>query len=215
MNVAQETYKGHEIEIETDENPQNPRTEWENLTEIHCSSDHYYLGENNHPDAEDIRLVIDEAKQQNDFVMWVHAYIHSGIRLSLKSFYGRLPQGHAEFDSGVSGVIIVRRETFLKEFGGKKWSPKRKKRAEEICEADIETFNSYLSGEVYGYMIDDPDGGSCWGYYTTEEAIEEAKIVVDAMVATAKTNHCTQLKTWIRHRVPLEKRRSMEQAIAV
>lgn len=215
MNVEQETYKGHTIEIETDEDPQNPRTEWDNLTEIHCLSRNHYLGEHNHPNTEDFNLMLREAHRQNDYMIKVYAYIHSGVALSLESFYGKLPQGHAEFDSGCCGVIIVRRKLYFEEFGGKRWTKKRKLHAYDICKADIETFQAYLSGEVYGYMIDDPRGDSCWGYYSTEEAMTEAKSVIDYMVSKAKKNHLTQLKTWIKHHVPLDKRQSMKKTIAV
>ena len=158
--------------------------------------------------------MLQETKKQNDFVMWVYAYIHSGVALSTKSFCGRLPQGHAEFDSGICGVIIVRQKKFLEEFGGEKWTPPKKKHAEDICENDIKTFQAYLNGEVYGYVIDD-HAESCGGYYTVKEAMEEAKLTVDFLVKEDKEKHCTQLKKWIKHSVPLDKRQSMAQVTAV
>jgi hypothetical protein len=39
---------------------------------------------------------------------------------------------------------------------------------------EVKEFSAYLSGEVYGYVIDD-DGDSCWGFYSVEDAIEAAK----------------------------------------
>ncbi len=102
------TYKGHEISIQYDESPENPRTEWDNFTVIHCCSSRYYLGEENHADWDECREAIAKAKKQGDLVFKVYAYIHSGTRLSLEDFYGKLPQGHAEFDSGQSGFIVVK-----------------------------------------------------------------------------------------------------------
>lgn len=212
--VESTTYKGHNITIEYDGNPQDPRTEWDNLTEIHCRSSQHYLGEVVHPNAEDFNLMLAKAKRQGDYVIRVYAYIHSGIALSLASFHGRLPQGHAEFDSGCSGVIIVRRKKMLAEFGGKKWTTKLKKRAYDICESDIKTFTSYLNGEVYGFIVDD-HGDSVWGFYSTEDAMDAAKESVDYTVEKDKKSHIEQLKIWIKNRVPFGKRQSMQAAISI
>lgn len=49
--------------------------------------------------------------------------------------------------------------------------------AKEIIEADIGEFKKYLEGEVFGYVVEDPDGehlDSCWGLYGREYAEEEA-----------------------------------------
>ena len=32
---------------------------------------------------------------------------------------------------------------------------------------------------MYGYIVDDGDGDSCWGYYEIEDAMEEAKSSID------------------------------------
>lgn len=198
-------YKGHTIEIKYDEDPQNPRED-DNLTEIHCKNSRYYLGENQHQYDEDIDEVVRQAEKQGDFILKVFAYIHGGVCLSLESFYGKLPQGHAEFDSGQCGVLIIRREKFLAEFGGKKWTKKLKQRAYEIAKADIETFNAYLNGQVYGFVIDDGAGDSCWGFYDDEECLAEAKSAVDYAVQQEMHEHCQQLKKWIQHKVPLSAR---------
>lgn len=214
MEAESTTYKGHNITIEYDEDPQNPRTEWDNLTEIHCRSSQYNLGEVNHSNSEDFNLMLAEAKRQGDYVIRVYAYIHSGTALSLASFHGRLPQGHAEFDSGCSGVIVVRREQFLKEFGWKKWTTKRRKRAYDICEADIKTFTSYLNGEVFGFVVDD-HGDSVWGFYSIEEAMDAAEESIDYTVEKDKKNHFEQLKKWIKNSVPFYARKTMQQAITI
>ena len=72
----------------------------------------------------------------------------------------------------------------LKEFGRKRWTAALRRRAYEIAQSDVEVFTSYLNGSVYGYVVDD-HVESCWGFYDTEEAMREAKEVVDHMVATS------------------------------
>ena len=183
MNDAVETiqHNGHTIEIFPDSCDESPR-EWDNLAEIHYHSNSYTLGDTNwRNDIEGYEDMLAEAKRQGDLIIPMFAYIHSGIVLSLSSFYGRLPQGHAEFDSGRAGTVIIRKKKMLEEFGGKIFTKKLKEKAYKNAEGEIATLNQYFAGDVYGYVIDE-DGDSCWGYYGTEDCIAEAKSVVDYMV---------------------------------
>jgi len=207
-------YKGHKIVIENDEDPQNPRTEWDNFTEIHCCSSNHYLGEHNHSDWDEYRAAVAEAKKRGDMVYDVYAYIHSGVCLSLADFYGRVPQGHARFDSGKSGCIIVRKKDIMENWGKKNWTQKMREKAYDVAKQDIKTFNAYLNGEVYGYIVDD-HGDSCWGYYSVEDAISEAKSIVDWEIKNETKKHFGQLKTWIKNKVPLSVRTTFADALAV
>ncbi len=199
-------YKGHKICIEYDDSPMNPREE-ETMTEIHCYSGRYYLGEYQHKRVEDIQEVVKQAKRQGDMVLDLFAYIHGGVALSLQSFEGRIPSSHYVFDSGKCGVVIVRRKVMLDNYGrGKKvFTHKLKKRAYEIAKTDVEEFGHYLSGEVYGYVIDDYYN-SCWGFYEIEEALEAGREAVDDIVYENKKNHFRKLKEWIKNGVPLQYR---------
>ncbi len=77
-----------------------------------------------------------------------------------------------------------------------------KVRALKIAEAEVQTYDQYLRGEVYGYQIDE-DGDSCWGYYGIEDCLEEAKSTVDWIVKQDMKKHGEQVKSWIKNRVPL------------
>lgn len=74
-------------------------------------------------------------------------YEHSGIRIKIGSFYGLLPQGHAEFDSGQIGFIYVDEETMKKE-------KLTKKKAGEILRKEVEIYDDYVSGDVLGFGVD-------------------------------------------------------------
>ena len=89
----------------------------------------------------------------------VFAYIHSGVSLSLSG-------GGCRFDTSMRGFAFASK---------KEWTDK--KVAEDIVKSLIETWNQYLSGECYGYEIEEY-GDSCWGYYG-EEALTEAKSIID------------------------------------
>jgi len=199
-----EIYKNHTITIEYDENPESPR-EWDNICEIHHWHRKYNLGDVRHTSTESVEAMLAKSKRQGDLVMALYCYEHGNITISLNSFYGKLPQGHYEFDSGQVGFVVIRREKMLEEFGKKTFTAKLKKRAREIAEAEIETFDAYLRGEIYGYIIDD-DRDSCWGFYGIEDAIDEAKNTIDYIVKQERKSHFEQLKIWIRNRVPFQYR---------
>lgn len=65
-------------------------------------------------------------------------------------------------------------------------------------------------GDVYGYVIDLPDGDSCWGFYGsdfTESGLEEAACnAVDRALANQMRRKVERLKELIRNRVPLDRR---------
>ena len=108
-------------------------------------------------------------------------YDHSGISIKVGSFSG-LPQGHAEFDSGQVGFIYTTRARCT-ELGVKL----RSKKLEAALRQEVEIYNQYLTGEVYGFVIEenttcDKCGhvaveviDSCWGFYGSD--IEENGIL--------------------------------------
>ena len=53
MNAETETYKGHEIEIQYDQNPESPR-EWDNICVFHVAHRRYSFGDKNYNDSESI-----------------------------------------------------------------------------------------------------------------------------------------------------------------
>ena len=89
----------------------------------------------------------------------LQAYIHGGVALSLGAF-------SCPWDSGQVGYVLIK----LSDVGEGK--------ARECAERLVETWNQYLSGDVWGFSITDSDGEeveSCWGIYGLEDCIEDAK----------------------------------------
>ncbi|KKL70042.1 hypothetical protein LCGC14_2108820 [marine sediment metagenome] len=101
-------------------------------------------------------------------------YDHSGLQIKVGSFQGLLPQGHAEFDSGQVGFIFVSRLRIVKEYGDLD-TKEAAERAEKVLRGEVEIYDQYLSGDVYGFILREPpcpncDGpgkedDSCWGFY--------------------------------------------------
>ncbi len=171
-------YKNHTIGIYSDDCAESPRT-WDNICEFHCSHRKYLLGDKgyNYSNGQDCIEAAQQAEKQGDIVMPLYLYDHSGITISLSPFSCR-------WDSGQVGFVIVRKEKMLRELSAKRFTKSLKNKALKIAQGEVETYDQYLRGEVYGYKIDG-DGDSCWGFYGQEECISEAKSIIDTMKEVA------------------------------
>ena len=88
------------------------------------------------------------------------------------------PTAWESWDSGQVGFAFITRETALKEWGGKRLTKAVIDKAEACIRSEVETYDQYLRGDVYGYVIEDEDGDtldSCWGFYGLEYAIEQGQ----------------------------------------
>lgn len=185
MNTVE--YKGYKIQIKQHEDAGDPRTEWDNLGRFFFFHNRYQLGDKHN-------LTSDQFSGWNEMESYlrktynpvaikrVHMLDHSGITISAHDTF---KQYHMGFDSGVIGFALVARKDAATNFGVKRVSGKRVAQCERILEGEIETYDNYLRGEVYGFVIEDSNGehvDSCWGYYgdpKTSGLLEEAKSVID------------------------------------
>lgn len=111
----------------------------------------------------------------------VSIYDHSGVSIWLGS-------PTCMWDSGQVGFMYLTKNDALRELGNcteENW----KERAMECMEVEMEVYNCYISGDVYGFVIEDEDENeidSCWGYYG-DEAVEdqnkENRALIDKEVA--------------------------------
>ena len=153
------------IEICQDENPDSPR-ENDNVGTMVCWHNRYKLG-----DKHDFQTPQDFNEWKNleistgeDFtILPLYLYDHSGITMSVNQF-------SCPWDSGQVGWIFVTKSKLKKE-------KIDIKRAEDILRAEVEEYDKYLTGDVWGYVIKDGKNvlGSCWGFYDKEYMLEEAK----------------------------------------
>lgn len=169
------------INIYREMNPENPRQAFDNLGWMACHHRRYILGDEQLRSREDIHtweqveaMLIKE--RQAGVILPLYLYDHGGQAISTIPWQGRAP--HADWDSGQVGFIYVTRPKLLEEYGIRKIIKSVRERITGYLKAEVETYNHYLQGQVYGYVIEDTDGrdvGSCWGYYEIEDAIEAAK----------------------------------------
>jgi hypothetical protein len=177
--------KGFTVEIHWDQEPESPR-EWDNLGTMVCFHQRYNLG-NKHDwpmNREGYQAFMEFLRKNNKTIIALPLYLydHSGLRMKVGSFAGLLPQGHAEFDTMKVGHIFVEKKKVLKEYG--KWTKQNRDKVIKVLESEVETYDRYLSGSVYGYLVKDADGeiqDSCWGFYGMDEVIIEAKAAAEAI----------------------------------
>lgn len=184
--------KTYELEIEQDNDPMNPRTEWDNITTMVCFHRNYNLGDKHNYKSSDFESW-DELKEQimNDHkvlaIKPLYMYDHSGITISTSPFSCR-------WDSGQIGWVFITLER-LKSIIGENESIK----LNEFIDSDVETYDNYLTGEVYQYTIYEIETcslghehksivESCGGFFDEEDCENEGKSVLQHLEKELQTN---------------------------
>lgn len=173
-DIAEEYERnGLEVKIFYDYDPESPR-EWDNVGTMICSHRSYNLGDEqfNSDDYEgwdDLeKHLIKERKAV--IVLPLGLYDHSGITMYVGS-------SHDRWDGGQVGFIYCTQEDIDREWKGDKVA------AEKYLRGEVETYDQYLRGDVFGFSITNPKNGeevdSCWGFYGLEYAMEEANSNAD------------------------------------
>ena len=172
--------KTYELKIEQDNDPINPRTDWDNLGTMVCFHKRYELGDKTDYRSEDYDSW-DELKEgiiKNEgevVILPLYLYDHSGITISTSSFSCR-------WDSGQVGFIFVSKYKIKKEGIDES-------KVEEYLKGEVETYDKYLTGEVYQYTIYEIETcslghthknvvESCGSYFGEEECENEGKSVL-------------------------------------
>ena len=106
--------------------------------------------------------------------LWL--YDHSGLTVSCGE---RVYPYNDRWDSGCLGWIIVSKAVLLRETDAT--SDTWRERGYEILRGEVEEYDQYLRGEVYGYTLYESDipedeqapdwtdaGESCWGFYGSD-----------------------------------------------
>lgn len=173
MDPPFETFEldGKTVKLYHDDDAESPR-EWSNLGHMVCWHRRYKLGD------EQVRRPGDceEQVEQAFIALPLYIYDHGGITITARyETYLRYPD--KQWDAGLVGFICITREEVKKEYGAKRISHKLKERVKEALSAEVETYDQYLTGDVWGYVIEDQDGehlDSCWGLYGLDYARAEA-----------------------------------------
>ncbi len=179
------------LHIERDEWAKSPR-DWDNLTKMVCFNRNYKLGDNGH--GYDFRYLdswddLENTLRSNENVVSLeplYLYDHSGISISTSR--------QCTWDSSMVGFIYVTKDELVAN--NFKWSGKDKvpldnpyiddngevtdegfEAAKSWIDSELKTYDQYLTGDVYRYVIRDEDDeciDSCSGYFG-DDSIEEIK----------------------------------------
>lgn len=159
------------IRIVLDPDPLDPRADG-NFGTLDLAHRRYRLPAEGKPEGRDPSTII---------VLPVWGYDHGGLSMRAGE---RVWPFDDPWDSGLLGII---------------WAPRNvlgrtNEETIEILKSEVEVYSAYLNGAVYGYIIEELATfsnstfgdreewvtlDSCYGYYSTEEALESAKSQAD------------------------------------
>ena len=201
-------YKKHTIKIYQDEDPQSPR-DWDNLGTMLCFHRDYVLGDKHTFTVEEAR---DIAKRKDVVALPLFLIDHSGISMRTHSFNDVDP---GEWDSGQVGIIYVEYEKIKKEYNVKRVTKKTLDKVLRVLRQEVSTFDDYITGNVYGFDIESPDGESIesvWGFFGDPESymVPECKGTIDHAINEARRAHIQRLKAQIKAGAPLSVRTPLE-----
>jgi len=135
---------------------------WDRLTNyIGCTDRAHELVDNK------IKALVEKTVRDGYLILPLYLMDHSGISMSTGSF-------GCPWDSGQVGYIICDNETIQREWGGDREA------AEKYLRADVAIYDAYISGNVYGFIVEERDESdcphcghtpdwvevdSCWGFF--------------------------------------------------
>ena len=162
-----------------DESPESPRN-WDNLGTMVCFHPSYNLGDKH---SFDKHLYSSWEEMEKDIIdtenvhtiLPLYLYDHSGITISTSPFSCR-------WDTTRLGWIFVSKEEVKKQGVDET-------KVEECLKGEVETYDQYIRGDVFGYKIykvltcdlghEHEEELECsWGYYGDKECLSEAEGMV-------------------------------------
>lgn len=168
MNPIHTTqHRGLTIEIYMDPDPQDPR-EWDNLGVMFCRHGRYQLGDRK----------ADAPPKVGAVVLPLYLYDHSGITMRTTPF-------SCPWDSGQVGVIYCTADRLKQEFGST--GERARKKAKKQMEQEVRTYDQFLRGACYGFIIKDEDEevDSLWGIYQDENPDDPNGYLMETAIENA------------------------------
>ena len=198
----------YNIKIKPDDCDYSPR-EWDNLGTMVCWHSRYNLGDKQPKESpidyqvnliydylsenlqynidynltwsgfmpEGITKRIDKLLDKYFIILPLFVYEHGSITMNTSGY-------HCPWDSGQVGFIYVSIADVKKEYGWKRLTSKRRAQIESYLQGEVTTYDHYLTGDVWGYVIEDEEENhidSCWGFYEYDECEQEAKSIVESI----------------------------------
>lgn len=147
------------LRIIRDEHPLNPREEYDHLGTMVCWHSRYDMGDK-HEFSNPIEFNHWSAGKR-PIMLPIYMYDHSGITINTTGF-------DCPWDSGQIGWIYVTMDDVRKEWHGEPITDEIIAKVADILRCEVREYDQYLTGDVWGYVIEDEDGNhvdSCCGFY--------------------------------------------------
>lgn len=173
------------VKVCFDPDPLNPREEYDNITDIVHWHNRYDFGSK--IDSMTSEELIEEHKDNDPIlaILPLYLYDHSGISLSVG--------GSCSFGSGQVGWIYIT-ESKAKLMGCENFTPEQ---LEQAIRDDIKTYDDYLTGQVFGFMVEGENGEvleSCWGFIgNSEDCMLEGKLAAESCIDPAMLSKAEEL----------------------
>jgi len=155
----------------------NDPREWDNLGTMVCFHKGYNLGDkHNFRNNQEFKEWWKE-NGKGGVILPLYLYDHSGITMRTGPF-------SCPWDSGQVGWIYATRETIIKEYG-----KNSRKKAEKLLEGEVKTYDQFLTGDIWGYKIENEEGEhieSCWGFFGAEYCKEEGLSMLKYVIKEEK-----------------------------
>lgn len=188
------------LKIIADFDPLNPRVDYDEASTMVCDHRNYNLGDEDGHDkarsairnSRDYREAWEDwdkedhldfshgpdlykaIKRCSDIItLPLYLYDHSGITIRCNPF-------SCPWDSGQVGFAFMAYSTIRESFMCKRVTPSILERAYELIKSEVRVYDMYLTGDVWGYVIETQEGDevdSCWGFFGSEEVEKEAESV--------------------------------------
>ena len=167
-----------------DESPSDPRED-SNLTKMVCFPKH--LGDDHDINFHDYDSWDEmEKKITGDedplIIKPLYIYEHGAITIRTSSFNDR-------WDSRQLGFVYVRKQDVRDDFFIKRCGQAIKERVDVLLEGEVDTYDKYLQGRVYGYRVFKVTDGieeeldSCWGFYDEDDCMNDARGIAEYYIS--------------------------------
>lgn len=203
MKNVIETVKrgGFTANIYYDTDTLNPRKDWDNLGKIVSRK---LTSDVNFKFSGDRETDIERLKQEfgATVILPIYMYSHGGETINTTGF-------SCPWDSGQVGWIFATTEDICKEYNCKRVNPAIRHRVAQILIGEIETYDQYIRGEVYGYELFDKTGNvidSCCRIYGFDYVKEEVSSLIDWHIRQAAEEEKAQFALFVNAGLPIPER---------
>lgn len=120
---------------------------------------------------EAIQSAIDKVLEQHIVELPLYLYDHSGITMSTGAF-------SCQWDSGQVGFNYITKDKIRAEYGWKNLTQARRERIEGYLKNEVQRYDDYLTGQVYGFTHEVAELPEDWAYLALLDA-QKAKPILE------------------------------------